>query len=142
MTGGRSGRRAGAAVSAGAVSAPAEAETAAGLPPGCRRTAEGWELRIRVQPGAARTEPAGVLGEAIRIRVAAPALEDRANRALLEFLAGLLEVPRRDVVLLAGARGRDKRVLVRAGSPPAGRSTASGHADSAALWRLLPAAPA
>ena len=80
---------------------------------GCRRVEQGWELRIHVQPGASKTELAGVFGEAIRIRLAAPALEGRANRALIDFLSRLLDVPRRHIAVLSGEHGRDKRLLIR-----------------------------
>ncbi|HXZ48879.1 MAG TPA: DUF167 domain-containing protein [Usitatibacter sp.] len=72
-----------------------------------------WILRVRAQPGARRTEVAGLHGEALRIRVQAPALEDRANEALADFIAGALGVPRRSVRLAHGARSRDKRFEVR-----------------------------
>jgi len=70
-------------------------------------------LTIRAQPGAKRTEVAGVHGEALKIRVCEPALEDRANEALAAFLAQALGVARRDVTLLAGRRSRAKRFAVR-----------------------------
>jgi uncharacterized protein (TIGR00251 family) len=79
---------------------------------GCRKAALGWELRIHVQPGASRTQLGGTFGDAIKVRVAAPALEGRANRALIEFLAAQLGVPRSRIAILSGERGRDKRVLI------------------------------
>ena len=53
---------------------------------------------VHAQPGARRTEVAGLHGDSVRIRVAAPALEDRANEALVDFVAGALRrrAPRRD----------------------------------------------
>ena len=71
------------------------------------------EIRVHAQPGARRTEAAGLHGEALKIRVAAPALEDRANAALIEFLAGKLGVAKRDVTLASGARSREKRFVVK-----------------------------
>ena len=69
-------------------------------------------LRIHAQPGAARTEVAGVHGDALKIRVAAPAVEGRANEALIEFLATSFDVPRRNVTLLRGETGRQKTARV------------------------------
>ncbi|HET7729523.1 MAG TPA: DUF167 domain-containing protein [Usitatibacter sp.] len=69
-------------------------------------------LLVHAQPGAKRTEVAGVHGDALKIRVAAPALEDRANAALADFLADRLGVARRDVALEGGARSREKRFRV------------------------------
>jgi uncharacterized protein (TIGR00251 family) len=68
---------------------------------------------VHAQPGARRTEVTGLHGDALRIRVAAPALEDRANAALIEFIAEKLGVPKRDVTLVGGARSREKRLEIR-----------------------------
>jgi len=69
-------------------------------------------LAVHAQPGAKRTEVAGLHGDALRVRVAAPALEDRANDALIAFLAELFGVPKRAVTLVAGARSREKRFAI------------------------------
>jgi uncharacterized protein (TIGR00251 family) len=76
-------------------------------------------ISIHAQPGARRTEVAGLHGDALKIRVAAPALEDRANAALVEFIAGKLRVAKRDVSLLSGAKSREKRFEIRAVCDPA-----------------------
>ena len=70
-------------------------------------------LRVHAQPGARRSEVAGLHGTAVKIRVAAPALEDRANGALVAFLAEKFGVPRRDVRLVSGDRSREKRFEIR-----------------------------
>jgi hypothetical protein len=87
----------------------------------CEKKGDGsWMLSIHAQPGAKRTEVAGLHGEALKIRVKAPAVEDRANEALAEFIAARLGVARRDVALVSGARSREKRFTVRgAGVDPA-----------------------
>jgi uncharacterized protein (TIGR00251 family) len=69
-------------------------------------------LAVHAQPGAKRTEVAGLHGDALKIRVAAPALEDRANEALVVFLAERFNVPRRNVSLLSGHKSREKRFVV------------------------------
>ncbi len=78
---------------------------------------EGAVLRVRVVPGASATGLAGELGGALRVRVAAPPVEGRANAALLAFLAGRLGLRPRDLRVEAGASGRDKLVVVRGRSP-------------------------
>ncbi|HSN22055.1 MAG TPA: DUF167 domain-containing protein [Usitatibacter sp.] len=84
------------------------------MPEWCSRAPDGaWILRVHAQPGAKRTEVAGTHGESLKIRVRAPALEDRANEALVDFIAEALGVARRDVVLASGARSREKRFEVR-----------------------------
>ena len=73
----------------------------------------GGVLRIRTQPRASRTEVAGVHGETLRIRVAAPPVDGAANRALLRFLARRLRLPRSDIEIRSGQSGRVKSVWVR-----------------------------
>jgi uncharacterized protein (TIGR00251 family) len=83
------------------------------MPSWYRRDADGsLLLAVHAQPGAKRTEVAGLHGDALKIRVAAPALEDRANEALVAFLAAALEVPKRNVTLLSGHKSREKRFVV------------------------------
>ena len=77
-----------------------------------RAGADGVELEVRLTPRASRKAILGVGGGALRISVQAPPLQDRANRALVEFLAERLELPRRAVTLVSGLRGRMKRVRV------------------------------
>ena len=76
-------------------------------------------ISIHAQPGAKRTEVAGLHGDALKVRVAAPALEDRANEALIAFIAEKLGVAKRNVALVSGARSREKRFEIRAAAEPA-----------------------
>lgn len=69
-------------------------------------------LTLHVQPGAKQTSIAGLHGDALKIRLAAPPVEGRANEALLEFIAGIFQVPQRNVELKQGAQSRHKRVIV------------------------------
>lgn len=69
-------------------------------------------LDLHVQPGASRTEFAGKHGERIKIRLAAPAHEGKANEALIEFLATYYGVPRRSVRITSGLKSRQKRVVI------------------------------
>lgn len=68
---------------------------------------------VRVQPRASKDEVAGEMGGALKVRLRAPAVEDRANEALVEFLAGLLKTSRSAVSILSGERGRVKRIEIR-----------------------------
>ncbi len=70
------------------------------------------ELRIHAQPGAKRTEPQGVHGGALKIRLQARPVEGAANEALLDFVAAALQVPRRRCVLVSGETSRHKRVRI------------------------------
>jgi Uncharacterized conserved protein len=69
-------------------------------------------FRVRVQPRASRNEIIGVMEGALKIRLQAPAVEDRANEALRGFLAELLRRPKSAVRILAGERSRMKRVEI------------------------------
>jgi len=69
-------------------------------------------LAVRVQPRASRDEVAGAIEGALKIRLCAPAVENRANEALTEFLAAVLKVPKSSVRILSGERGRTKRVEI------------------------------
>jgi uncharacterized protein (TIGR00251 family) len=70
-------------------------------------------LTIRVQPRASKDEIAGAMSGALKVRLRAPALEDRANEALCEYLAELLKTPKAAVRILSGHHSRSKRVEVR-----------------------------
>jgi hypothetical protein len=70
-------------------------------------------LSVRVQPRASKDEIAGVMEGALKVRLRAPALEDRANEALCEYLAQLLKTPKSAVRILSGHHSRSKRVEVR-----------------------------
>jgi len=69
-------------------------------------------LRLRIVPNAKRNEVVGLHGEAIKIKVKAPAVEGKANEALRDFLAGCLGVSARDVELVSGEKSRDKTVAI------------------------------
>jgi uncharacterized protein len=74
-------------------------------------------LEIHAQPGAKHTGVAGIHGGALKIRLAAPALDGKANAKLARFLAEAFGVPQRNVTLVRGEAGRRK--TVRIASPAA-----------------------
>ena len=80
--------------------------------PWARRLADGWSLTIRVQPGASRSEVVGSHGDALRIRVAGPAVDGKANAELVRFLAERLGLPARAVEITRGHTSRTKVVRV------------------------------
>ena len=69
-------------------------------------------LRLRIVPNARRNEVVGDYGEAIKIKVQAPAVEGKANEALRDFLAERLQVAPRDIELVIGEKSRDKTVAI------------------------------
>jgi hypothetical protein len=72
----------------------------------------GVAFSVRVQPRASKDEIAGVMEGALKIRLRAPAVENRANEALCEFLADLLKRPKSAVRILGGEHSRTKRVTI------------------------------
>lgn len=77
-----------------------------------RREGEVITLALHVQPGAKRNEIVGLHGEALKIKLSAPPVEGCANEALLKFIAGIFDVPLRQVELKQGKQSRRKVVLV------------------------------
>ena len=77
-----------------------------------RRSGDAVTLTLHVQPGAKRSEIAGLHGDALKIRLAAPPVEGRANDALLRFIADLFGVPLRQVELRQGGQSRHKVVAI------------------------------
>jgi uncharacterized protein (TIGR00251 family) len=69
-------------------------------------------LAIKAIPNAPRTAIAGWLGDALKVKVHAPALEGRANENLCLFLAEKLGLPKRAVTLLQGEKSRQKVVRI------------------------------
>ncbi len=74
--------------------------------------AGGVALQLHVQPGAKRTEIVGVHGDALKIRLAAPPVDGRANAALLDYLARRLGVAGQNLRLTSGESSRRKRIVV------------------------------
>lgn len=72
----------------------------------------GAEMSIHIQPGAARSEIAGLHGDALKIRIRARPIEGAANAALIDFIATWLGVPRKAVRILRGEKSRQKSVSV------------------------------
>lgn len=79
-----------------------------------REVAAGVELRVWVQPGATKSEIVGLHGEALKIKIAAPAQEGQANQALVEFLAKLLNLPKSRISILQGRKPGGKSFSCRA----------------------------
>jgi uncharacterized protein len=82
-----------------------------------RDTREGAQFAVRVTPRASKTAVTGTIGEgadaAVKIALHAPPVEGKANAALVEFLAELLDVRRSAIEIAAGEHARNKVILVR-----------------------------
>jgi uncharacterized protein (TIGR00251 family) len=69
-------------------------------------------LSLHIQPGAKKTEVVGRHGEALKIRLAAPPVDGKANAALIEFIAAKVGVGRTAVELVSGQSSRSKRLHI------------------------------
>lgn len=74
-------------------------------------------LTLHIQPGARKTEVAGLHGDALKIRLAAPPVDGKANAALIEFVAARLGVAKSSVGLVSGQTSR-RKILEVAAAPP------------------------
>lgn len=81
-----------------------------------RRNGDELTLTLHIQPGAKRSEVAGLHGDALKIRLSAPPVEGRANEALCRFIAETFKVPVRQVELRQGAQSRHKVVAISVSS--------------------------
>lgn len=77
-----------------------------------RSVARGVRFEVRVQPRASRSEIVGEQEGALRVRLAAPPVDGAANDALIELLADLLDVPKRDIRILTGTTSKRKVIEV------------------------------
>ena len=73
---------------------------------------EGLLIDVRVQPKSAKTAIAGVHGEALKIKLNAPPVEGKANKALIQLVAKLLRCPKSTVEIISGQSSRNKRLLI------------------------------
>ncbi|MNC90733.1 hypothetical protein D3C83_68680 [compost metagenome] len=74
-----------------------------------------------MQPGSRKNGIAGTHGDALKIRIAAPAVDNKANAALIEFLSETLGVPKSSIAIRHGATGRRKVVEIAGGPELVGR---------------------
>jgi uncharacterized protein len=78
-------------------------------------TARRLTLTLHVQPGARKSGIAGIHGDALKIRIAAPAVDNKANAALIEFLSDTLDIPKSAIAIHHGATGRRKVIEITGG---------------------------
>jgi uncharacterized protein (TIGR00251 family) len=70
-------------------------------------------LTLHIQPGAKNTAADGLHGEALKIKLAAPPVEGKANAALIKFLAERFDVPLSRVILKQGDKSRHKVIMIQ-----------------------------
>lgn len=79
---------------------------------------DSWLLRVWAQPGAKREAVAGIYQGCVKIRLGAPAVDNKANKALIRFVASTLALRQRQVSLRDGHTSRRKTLLIESEHEP------------------------
>ena len=87
----------------------------------CRESPQGTVLLLHITPGAKHTQVAGLHGTRLKVTLAQRAVDGRANRALVEFLAAECRVKKSSVVIVSGELSREKMVRIDGLAPAAVR---------------------
>jgi len=74
-------------------------------------------LTLHIQPNARASAAAGLYGDALKIKIAAPAVDDKANSALIDFLHQWFKLPANSFKIKHGTRGRRKIVVIDPAGP-------------------------
>ncbi|MFA5343950.1 MAG: DUF167 domain-containing protein [Kiritimatiellia bacterium] len=85
-------------------------------------TKTGAMLSVHACPRAAHDAVQGLHGDAVKIRLRSPPVDGKANDALIAFLGRILDVPARDLVIVAGHSSRHKRVAIAGATEAAVRA--------------------
>ncbi|WP_279593483.1 DUF167 domain-containing protein [Pseudodesulfovibrio sp. S3-i] len=83
-------------------------------------------MDVWAQPGAKKNEIAGEYQECLKIRLNAPAVDNKANKGLVKFLAELLKLKKNQVVIVSGYTNRRKRLILNTAVEPDWKSLLSG----------------
>jgi uncharacterized protein len=78
-----------------------------------QETPQGIVIKIYVQPRSSRNKIVGLHGDALKIAIQAPPVDDAANRMCIEFLSKFLSLPRSAIAILSGHTSRMKRILLK-----------------------------
>ncbi len=70
-------------------------------------------LRLHAQPGAKRTSVVGLYGDKLKIAIATPPVDGKANQAIIAFLAKTLGVSKSKISLISGETSREKRIRIQ-----------------------------
>ena len=84
-------------------------------------SAEGTLLQVRVVPGARKSQLMGEENGRLKVRLQAPPVGGKANKALLAFLARELGLRKNRLELVTGERSREKKILLKLVPPEAAR---------------------
>ncbi|MDR2825172.1 MAG: DUF167 domain-containing protein [Deltaproteobacteria bacterium] len=83
-----------------------------------KQTESGWYLSLKVQPGAKKNELCKESAGTLRLRLTAPAVDNKANTALIDFVAEILQIKKSRLKLVSGEKSRIKKLFIQAGAAP------------------------
>lgn len=101
-----------------------------------QETADGIVFKIFVQPRASKNDIAGLHDDALKIRLTAPPVDNKANKMCVQFLAKRLGVSKSTLAIVSGQTGRSKNVLFRYGNDPPAKG--EERAIKAKIQGLIP----
>ena len=70
-------------------------------------------LRLHVQPRASANEPAGLQGDALKLRLTTPPVDGKANKAVIAYLAKFFHLPKSSLHIKSGQQSRSKTVVIK-----------------------------
>ena len=79
---------------------------------GFKQTAYGLDVPLHVQPRARRSEVVGFHNGAVKLKIAAPPVDDAANRAVVAYFATVLAIPKTQLRIISGEKSREKLLRV------------------------------
>jgi len=92
-----------------------------------RQSGADIEVLLHVQPRARRTQIAGLHDRTLKVKIAAPPVDDAANRAIIEFFSDLLGRPKSRLHIISGEKSRNKVLRVEDMSPNRFRELIAAH---------------
>jgi len=74
---------------------------------------EQMRIEVKVVPRAKKDQISGIMEDgSLKIRLAAPPVDGKANRALIKLLAGILKIPKKDIAIISGLQSRNKTISI------------------------------
>jgi uncharacterized protein (TIGR00251 family) len=81
--------------------------------PFIQKNSDGIILKVFIQPRSSKNMIAGQHGDALKIKLTAPPVDDAANKMCVQYLAKCLKIPKSSIEIISGHTSRTKRLLLR-----------------------------
>ena len=82
-----------------------------------KQTKEGWILQIKISPNASKNEVIKCDDGSLKIKITAQPIENKANKALIEFLSKITKIPKSSISIAKGLTGKEKTILFKMNEP-------------------------